>query len=41
MNLIIQHEYFKEVMDNWENKGIRDIEEDAKEYNALDEKISE
>ncbi|MHA1727538.1 MAG: acyl-CoA dehydrogenase family protein [Promethearchaeota archaeon] len=39
MNLIIQHEFFKEVLKN--NESVRDIEKDAKECDALDEKIYE
>lgn len=39
MNLIIQHEYFKEVMNL--KKDSRDVEKDAKEFDAEDEKIYE
>ena len=39
MNLIIQHEYFKEVLLN--NSGPRDMENDAQEAHAQEEKVYE
>ncbi|MBU7017105.1 MAG: acyl-CoA/acyl-ACP dehydrogenase [Theionarchaea archaeon] len=39
MNLIIQHEYFKEILE--EEVNIRDVENDAPESEARDEKIYE
>jgi len=39
MNLIIQHEYYKEVLKN--GKNVRNVEDDAPEARAEDEKIYE
>jgi len=39
MNLIIQHEYYREVLEGGE--GVRDSEDDAQEARAEDEKIYE
>lgn len=41
MNLIIQHEYFKEVIENWGKTGVRDVEKDAKESDAEEEIVYE
>jgi acyl-CoA dehydrogenase len=41
MNLIIQHEFFKEVMEKEKDSVYRDVEQDATESNAHDEKIYE
>ena len=39
MNLIIQHEYFREILG--QDVGLRDVEDDAQESRAEDEKIYE
>jgi hypothetical protein len=39
MNLIIQHEYFREVLES--DAALRDIESDAQEAQAGDEKVYE
>lgn len=39
MNLIIQHEYFREILEN--ERDVRDVEDDAQESQAEDEKIYE
>jgi len=39
MNLIIQHEYFREILE--QDGGLRDVEDDAQESRAEDEKIYE
>jgi hypothetical protein len=39
MNLIIQHEYYREVLSAAES--VRNVEEDAAEAQAVDEKIYE
>lgn len=39
MNLIIQHEYFREVLEP--DRGLRDVEDDAQESDAEDEKVYE
>jgi alkylation response protein AidB-like acyl-CoA dehydrogenase len=39
MNLIIQHEYYRETLKHAAN--IRDVEDDAQEAHAVDEKIYE